>query len=48
VNGPLLPFVATIDRCGAARQTGHSPQVHNPAIAEFTVCGQSGPSPQLF
>jgi hypothetical protein len=42
--GPLLPFVSTIDCCGAARQTGYSLRVLNLWMVELTHCGRSGPS----
>jgi hypothetical protein len=37
--GPLLPFVVTIDCCGAARQTGHSLRVLNRWMVELTHGG---------
>ncbi|WP_458792966.1 hypothetical protein [Yoonia sp. MH D7] len=40
-DGPLLPFVSTIDCCGAARQTGHWLRVLNPWMVELTHCGLS-------
>ena len=43
-SGPLLPFVSTIDCCGAARQTGYSLRVLNLWMVELTHCGRSGPS----
>jgi len=43
-SGPLLPFVSTIDCCGAARQTGYSLRVLNRWMVELTYCGRSGPS----
>jgi hypothetical protein len=39
----LLPFVSTIDCCGAARQTGHSLRVLNRWMVELTHCGQCRP-----
>lgn len=34
-------------RCGAAHQTGTSPQLQDQMKGEFTVRGQNGPSPRL-
>jgi hypothetical protein len=39
----LLPLARWLACCGAARQTGLSLQVLDPAMAELTVCGQTRP-----
>jgi hypothetical protein len=51
-NGPKFPFVSTINCCGAARRTGHSPRPRNlmdsgSQTADKTATDGSSPSRQL-